>query len=82
VIDLAWLISGTLAGLAGVGAGHERGRASHGYHRLRLLVVIIAAAVLGGVGHALRRELARWLSGSHGSLAAFINPDYNRWWRS
>jgi branched-subunit amino acid ABC-type transport system permease component len=78
VIDLAWLISGTLAGLAGVALAMSvtsfTVTTGSGF-----LVVIIAAAVLGGVGHAYGAMLGALVIGIAMEIsAAFINPDYKQ----
>jgi branched-subunit amino acid ABC-type transport system permease component len=78
VIDIAWFLSGSLCGFAGValvmsvtsfdvttGAG--------------FLVPIIAAAVLGGVGHAYGAMLGALAIGIATEVsAAFINPAYKQ----
>lgn len=78
VIDVAWFLSGTLCGFAGValamsvtsftvttGAG--------------FLVVVIAAAVLGGVGHAYGAMLGALIIGIASEVSAvWINPDYKQ----
>jgi branched-chain amino acid transport system permease protein/neutral amino acid transport system permease protein len=78
VIDLAWFISGTLCGCAGVALAMSvtsfavtTGSA--------FLVVIIASAVLGGVGHAYGAMLGALVIGIATEVsAAFINPDYKQ----
>jgi branched-subunit amino acid ABC-type transport system permease component len=77
VIDLAWLISGALCGLAGVTLvlnlatfDTTTGTA--------FLVPIIAAAVLGGVGQPYGAMLGALIVGVTSQVATvFIQPEYN-----
>jgi len=76
VIDLAWLMSGLLCGVAGVALVMELGsfQSTTGG---AFLVPIIAAAVLGGVGQIYGAMLGGLIIGVTTELAAvFINPQY------
>ena len=76
VIDLVWLITGTLCGVAGVVAGMNSDSFAvsngPGY-----LITIIAAAVLGGAGQPYGAMLGAVLIGEVTELsAAVISPQY------
>lgn len=76
VIDLAWLISGALCGVAGVALVIELGsfQSTTGG---AFLVPIIAAAILGGVGQIYGAMLGGLIIGLTTELAAaYINPEY------
>jgi len=76
VIDLAWLMSGLLCGVAGVALVMELGsfQSTTGG---AFLVPIIAAAVLGGVGQIYGAMLGGLIIGITTELAAvYINPEY------
>jgi branched-chain amino acid transport system permease protein/neutral amino acid transport system permease protein len=76
IIDVAWLISGALCGVAGITLGmnttsFNTSTASH------VFVVIIAAAILGGVGDAYGAMLGAVIIGLVTEMsAAVIDPAY------
>jgi len=76
IVDLAWLISGALCGLAGVvlvlNTSAFQSATGSGF-----LVVIVAAAVLGGVGQPAGAMLASLVLGVITEVAAgFISPSF------
>lgn len=76
VVDLAWLISGLLCGLAGVvlvlNTTAFQSTTGSGF-----LVVIIAAAMLGGVGRPVGAMLGALVLGLVTEVsAAFVSPSY------
>ena len=76
IVDVAWLISGALCGIAGVilFINTTSFSASTGNS---FLVVIVAAAILGGVGQPYGAMLGALVIGLTSELAAaFINPAY------
>jgi len=76
VVDLAWLLSGLLCGIAGVALVMELGsfQSTTGG---AFLVPIIAAAVLGGVGQIYGAMLGGLIIGIATELAAvYVNPEY------
>jgi branched-subunit amino acid ABC-type transport system permease component len=76
IVDVAWLMSGAMCGLAGVTlfintAAFTSATANE------FLVVIVAAAVLGGVGHAHGAMLGALVLGVATEVsAAYVSPDY------
>jgi branched-subunit amino acid ABC-type transport system permease component len=76
VIDLAWALSGALGGLAGVVFAFNTtsfGPATHG----DFLVVIVAAAVLGGIGQPYGAMLGAVVIGEVTELGALVvNPSF------
>jgi branched-subunit amino acid ABC-type transport system permease component len=76
VIDLAWAISGTLCGLAGVILVMNV-TAFTDTTGSQFLIPIIAVAVLGGIGQPYGAMLGALVIGIAGEVAAaVINPDY------
>ena len=76
VIDLVWLITGTLCGIAGVVAGMNSDSFAVG-NGPGYLIPIIAASVLGGAGQPYGAMLGAVLIGEVTELsAAVISPDY------
>jgi branched-subunit amino acid ABC-type transport system permease component len=76
VIDGAWLLSGLLCGLAGVALMTELGSFDFTTGSV-FLIPVIAAAVLGGVGHPYGAMLGALVIGLAGALAAtYFNPTY------
>ena len=76
IVDLAWLLSGLLCGIAGVALVMELGsfQSTTGG---AFLVPIIAAAVLGGVGQIYGAMLGGLVIGIATELAAvYVNPEY------
>jgi branched-subunit amino acid ABC-type transport system permease component len=74
VVNLAWLLSGVLAGMAGVILFIDTTTFS-ATTGTEFLVIIIAAAVLGGVGHAYGAMLGALIVGISSEVAAaLINP--------
>jgi branched-subunit amino acid ABC-type transport system permease component len=75
-VDLAWLLSGALCGIAGVvlvmNVGSFTANTGNAY-----LVMVIAAAILGGVGHPYGAMLGALTIGMMSEIATvFINPGY------
>jgi branched-chain amino acid transport system permease protein/neutral amino acid transport system permease protein len=82
VVDAAWTVSGALAGAAGVAFGLDTASFS-AYTHQDLLVLIVAAAVLGGIGQpygamagalviGISVELsALWISSAYNDVIAF-----------
>jgi branched-chain amino acid transport system permease protein/neutral amino acid transport system permease protein len=78
VIDVAWFISGTLCGFAGVALAMSVTSFTVTFGA-SFLVVIIASAVLGGVGHAYGAMLGALVIGIATEVsAAYINPNYKQ----
>jgi len=76
VIDGAWLLSGLLCGLAGVALVTELGSFDFTTGSA-FLVPVIAAAVLGGVGHPYGAMLSALVIGLASELyATYVNPTY------
>jgi branched-subunit amino acid ABC-type transport system permease component len=76
VIDAAWLISGMLCGLAGVVLVLNT-TAFQSTTGSQFLILIVAAAMLGGVGQAHGAILAALIVGVITSItAAYTNPSY------
>jgi branched-subunit amino acid ABC-type transport system permease component len=76
VIDVAWLLSGALCGIAGVVLVLNTATFNEGTGA-GFLVPIIAAAVLGGVGQPYGAMLGAITIGLAGEMAAaLINPSY------
>lgn len=76
IIDVSWLISGALCGLAGVTLFINTTTFTSATAN-EFLVVIVAAAVLGGVGHAYGAMLGALVLGLATEIsAAYINPSY------
>ena len=76
VIDGAWLLSGLLCGLAGVALVTELG-SFESTTGSAFLVPVIAAAVLGGVGHPYGAMLGALVIGLATELdATYFNPTY------
>jgi branched-chain amino acid transport system permease protein/neutral amino acid transport system permease protein len=76
VTDIAWLLSGFLCGLGGVALAIELG-AFEPTTAGDFLVIIIAAAVLGGIGRPVGAMLgALIVSVSSEAIAAVISPVY------
>lgn len=74
VVNLAWFLSGVLAGMAGVILFIDTATFS-ATTGTEFLVIIIAAAVLGGVGHAYGAMLGALVVGIVSEIAAaLINP--------
>lgn len=78
VIDLAWLITGALCGVAGVVAGMNSDAFAVA-NGSEFLIPIIAAAVLGGAGHPYGAMLGAVIIGEMTELsAAVISPEYKQ----
>ena len=76
VIDGAWLVSGLLCGLAGVALVTELG-SFESTTGSEFLIPVIAAAVLGGVGHPYGAMLGALVIGLATELdATYLNPTY------
>lgn len=76
IIDVSWLISGAMCGLAGVTLFINTSTFTSATAN-EFLVVIVAAAVLGGVGHAYGAMLGALVLGLATEIsAAYINPSY------
>ena len=76
IVDVAWLISGALCGIAGVILFINTTSFSASTAN-SFLVVIVAAAILGGVGQPYGAMLGALVIGLTSELAAtFINPSY------
>lgn len=76
IVDLSWLISGALAGVAGVALFINVGAFTSATAN-EFLVVIVAAAVLGGVGDAYGAMLGALVIGLASEIeAAYFNPQY------
>jgi branched-chain amino acid transport system permease protein/neutral amino acid transport system permease protein len=78
VIDLAWLITGALCGIAGTVAGMNSDSFSVASGS-EFLIPIIAAAVLGGAGHPYGAMIGAVIIGEMTELsAAVISPQYKQ----
>ncbi len=78
VIDLAWLITGALCGIAGVVAGMNSDSFSVA-NGSEFLIPIIAAAVLGGAGHPYGAMIGAVIIGEMTEVsAAVISPEYKQ----
>jgi branched-subunit amino acid ABC-type transport system permease component len=78
VIDLAWLITGALCGVAGVVAGMNSDSFSVA-NGSEFLIPIIAAAVLGGAGSPYGAMIGAVIIGEMTELsAAIISPEYKQ----
>lgn len=78
VIDLAWLITGALCGVAGVVAGMNSDSFSVA-NGSEFLIPIIAAAVLGGAGNPYGAMIGAVIIGEMTELsAAIISPEYKQ----
>jgi branched-subunit amino acid ABC-type transport system permease component len=78
VIDLAWLLSGALCGIAGVALVMNVTSFTSGTGA-EFLIPIIAAAVLGGIGHPYGAMLGALVIGVASEVAAaVINPEYKQ----
>jgi branched-subunit amino acid ABC-type transport system permease component len=76
VVDLTWLLSGALAGVAGVALFINIGTFTSATAN-EFLVVIVAAAVLGGVGDAYGAMMGALVIGLASEIeAAYFNPQY------
>jgi neutral amino acid transport system permease protein len=76
VVDLAWLISGALCGLAGVVLVLNTS-AFQSTTGNDFLVIIVAAAMLGGVGRATGAMVAALVLGVVTEVAAgYISPSF------
>jgi branched-subunit amino acid ABC-type transport system permease component len=76
ITDLSWLISGAMCGLAGVTLFINTTTFTSATAN-EFLVVIVAAAVLGGVGNAYGAMLGALVLGLATEIsAAYINPSY------
>jgi branched-subunit amino acid ABC-type transport system permease component len=78
VIDAAWLLSGALCGIAGVALVMNL-TAFTPTTGAQFLIPIIAAAVLGGIGHPYGAMLGALIIGVASEVAAtVISPDYKQ----
>ncbi|HEY2595954.1 MAG TPA: branched-chain amino acid ABC transporter permease [Chloroflexota bacterium] len=78
VIDLAWLITGALCGIAGTVAGMNSDSFSVA-NGSEFLIPIIAAAVLGGAGHPYGAMIGAVIIGLMTEIsAAVISPQYKQ----
>jgi branched-chain amino acid transport system permease protein/neutral amino acid transport system permease protein len=76
IVDVSWLMSGAMCGLAGVTLFINTTTFTSATAN-EFLVVIVAAAVLGGVGHAYGAMLGALVLGLATEIAAaYINPSY------
>jgi branched-subunit amino acid ABC-type transport system permease component len=76
IVDVAWLLSGALCGIAGVILFINTTSFSASTAN-SFLVVIVAAAILGGVGQPYGAMLGALVIGLTSEMAAtFINPSY------
>jgi branched-subunit amino acid ABC-type transport system permease component len=75
VIDMAWLVSGALCGLAGVTLAMDVTSFSFGTGN-GLLIILIAAAVLGGIGQPYGAMLGALVIGMVTELVAIVQPSY------
>jgi branched-chain amino acid transport system permease protein/neutral amino acid transport system permease protein len=83
VINVAWLISGAMAGAAGIMLALNEASLSYTMGDT-ILIEIIAAAILGGVGQpygamfgaliigVVLQESANWASGAYAPISAFV----------
>jgi branched-chain amino acid transport system permease protein/neutral amino acid transport system permease protein len=78
VIDVAWLITGALCGVAGTVAGMNSDSFSVA-NGSEFLIPIIAAAVLGGAGHPYGAMIGAVIIGLMTEIsAAVISPQYKQ----
>jgi branched-subunit amino acid ABC-type transport system permease component len=78
VVDVAWLITGALCGVAGVVAGMNSDAFSVA-NGSEFLIPIIAASVLGGAGHPYGAMIGAVIIGEITELsAAVISPEYKQ----
>jgi branched-subunit amino acid ABC-type transport system permease component len=78
VVDVAWLISGGLCGLGGVVLAMDLGSFTP-YTTSNFLIVIIAAAVLGGIGQPYGAMLGALVVGVATELEPLVmSPAYNQ----
>ncbi|MBJ7593355.1 MAG: branched-chain amino acid ABC transporter permease [Candidatus Dormibacteraeota bacterium] len=78
VVDLAWLITGALCGIAGTVAGMNSDSFSVA-NGSEFLIPIIAAAVLGGAGHPYGAMIGAVIIGLMTEIsAAVISPQYKQ----
>ena len=76
IVDVAWLISGVMCGLAGVALFMNTTSFTSATAN-SFLVVIVAAAVLGGVGQPYGAMLGALVIGLTSEIAAaYFSPDY------
>ena len=76
IVDVAWLASGALAGIAGVALFINTTSFTSATAN-SFLVVIVSAAILGGVGQPYGAMLGALVIGLTSEIAAaFINPSY------
>ena len=76
IVDIAWLMSGAMCGLAGVALFINLTTFTSATAN-EFLVVIVAAAVLGGIGHAHGAMLGALVLGLATEIsAAYIDPAY------
>jgi branched-subunit amino acid ABC-type transport system permease component len=76
IVDVSWLMSGAMCGLAGVTLFINTTTFTSATAN-EFLVVIVAAAVLGGVGHAYGAMLGALVLGLATEIsAAYIDPSY------
>lgn len=76
IVDIAWLMSGAMCGLAGVTLFINLTTFTSATAN-EFLVVVVAAAVLGGVGHAYGAMLGALVLGLTTEIsAAYIDPAY------
>jgi branched-chain amino acid transport system permease protein/neutral amino acid transport system permease protein len=74
VVGAAWLLSGLLAGLAGVALAMDLGTFDSNTGG-SFLLIIVAAAVFGSVGEPYGAVLGALVIGIVSELAAIISPD-------
>ncbi len=78
VVDLAWLITGALCGIAGTVAGINSNSFSVA-NGSEFLIPIIAASVLGGAGHPYGAMIGAVIIGEMTEIsAAVISPEYKQ----
>jgi branched-subunit amino acid ABC-type transport system permease component len=78
VVDLAWLITGGLCGIAGTVAGMNSDSFSVA-NGSEFLIPIIAASVLGGAGHPYGAMIGAVIIGEMTEIsAAVISPEYKQ----
>jgi branched-subunit amino acid ABC-type transport system permease component len=78
VVDLAWLITGALCGIAGTVAGINSDSFSVA-NGSEFLIPIIAASVLGGAGHPYGAMIGAVIIGEMTEIsAALISPQYKQ----
>ena len=74
VVGAAWLLSGLLAGLAGVALAMDLGTFDFNIGG-SFLLIIVAAAVFGSVGEPYGAMVGALVIGIASELAAIVNPD-------